>query len=58
MDFSKTSNGLGSPEKGSNMSAVSSNCTFSPGLSVLFRLQMNDFFCNGLNNFQMMNYER
>ena len=43
MAFSKASNGLGSPAKCSNMFAVSSHCTFSLGLSVLFYLQVTDF---------------
>ena len=41
--FSKTSGSLGSLEKSSNMFVVSSHCTFSLALSVLFHLQMADF---------------
>ena len=42
--FSKTSSDLGSQEKCSNMLAINSYCTLSLDLSVLFHLQVVDFF--------------
>ena len=44
MALSKTSYGLGSLETCINIFVVSSHCTFSFGLSVLFHIQVADVF--------------